>query len=170
MAMRKGEQHAMAVEAVVQVGTSLGRVLDDAVRRAGGLTLSQHHVLAALRRAGERGLEPRQIAVAIGSGSAHVTILLDQLERMGLVERRAHETDRRRRRVLLTPAGAETAAATAAAVEVAATGVMARAVGVDPAQMMAIAAALDEAMGDVGGPARGDAPATVARRPIPGGR
>lgn len=170
MVMRKGEQHAMAVEAVVQVGTALGRVLDDAVRRAGGVTLNQHHVLAALRRAGERGLEPRQIAVAIGSGSAHVTILLDQLEHADLVERRPHETDRRRRQVLLTPAGAERVQATSAAVEMAAQGVMARAVGVDPGQVMGMAAALDEAMGDVGGPARGDAPPAAGRRPIPGGR
>lgn len=170
MMMRKGQQHAMAVEAVVQVGTSLGRVLDDAVRRAGGLTLNQHHVLAALERAGERGLEPRQIAVAIGSGSAHVTILLDQLEDAGLVERRPHETDRRRRQVLLTAAGAERVGATSAAVEMAAQGVMARAPGLDPATLVAVAGALDEAMGDMGGPARGDAPRAAGRRPIPGGR
>lgn len=168
--MRKGEQHAMAAEAVVHVGTSLGRVLDDAVRRAGGLTLNQHHVLAALRRAGESGLEPRQIAVAIGSGSAHVTILLDQLERGELVERRPHDTDRRRRQVRLTAAGRERVRATSDAVELAAGGVMARAAGVDSAQVMAIAAALDEAMGDVGGPVRGDGPTVSARRPIPGGR
>lgn len=170
MVMRKGEQQAMAVEAVVQVGMSLGRVLDDAVRRAGGLTLNQHHVLAALARAGERGLEPRQIAVAIGSGSAHVTVLLDQLEQAGLVERRPHETDRRRRQVLLTAAGTERVQATSAAVEMAAQGVMARAVGLDPATLMAVAGALDEAIGDMGGPARGDAPAAAGRRPIPGGR
>lgn len=170
MAMRKGMRESMAVEAVVQVGTALGRVLDDAVRRAGGVTLNQHHVLAALQRAGDRGLEPRQIAVAIGSGSAHVTILLDQLEDAALVERRPHETDRRRRQVLLTSAGGERVDATSAAVEMASRGVLARAAGVDPDQLMALAGALDEAMGDVGGPARGDAPARVGRRPIPGGR
>jgi len=120
MAMRKGERDAIAVAAMAQVGASLGRVLDDAVRRARGLTLNQHHVLVALRRAGDAGLEPRQIAVAIGSGSAHVTILLDQLEKAGLVERRPHPTDRRRRQVVLTRQGAEQVEATVAAVEMAA--------------------------------------------------
>lgn len=170
MAMRKGERDAIAVAAMAQVGASLGRVLDDAVRRARGLTLNQHYVLVALRRAGDAGLEPRQIAVAIGSGSAHVTILLDQLEKAGLVERRPHPTDRRRRQVVLTRQGAEQVEATVAAVEMAAQGVMARAVGVDVGQLMGIAAAFDEAIGDVGGPARGDVPATTSRRPIPGGR
>lgn len=155
---------------MVRAGSALARVLDDAVRRAGGVGWSQHQVLVRLAQQDPTPLEPRQIAAAIGSGSAHVTILLDQLVKAGLVERRPHATDRRRREVVLTDAGRECAADTASAVEVTARGVMARAHAVTTDDILAVAAALDDAVGDVGGPLTADAATSARARKIPGGR
>ena len=160
----------MALQAMVQVGAALSRALDDAARRAGGVCLSQHQVLAALAAAEPASLEPRQIAAATGTGSAHMTMLLDRLEDAGLLERRAHPTDRRRREVVLTDAGREREATTSAAIEVAARGVLARAAGLAPADILAVAAALDDAVGDVGGPITAGGLAARGNAPIPGGR
>jgi DNA-binding MarR family transcriptional regulator len=171
MAARKGPlDDVTAIEALIQAGGALARVLDDAVRRAGGVGLSQHNVLARLAHADPIPLEPRQIAAATGSGSAHVTMLLDQLEKAGLLERRPHASDRRRREVVLTDAGRECVAATAAALEVTARGVLARARGVSPGDLLAVSAALDHAVGDVGGPLTADAAVSARARKIPGGR
>ena len=73
------------------------------VRRRGGLTLVQYRTLAALRGAAAR--EPWELARAVQVSSPHMTSVLDQLERLGFVERRVDPVDRRRRRVVLTPAG-----------------------------------------------------------------
>ena len=171
MAARKSTaDDAMAVQALVQVGAALSRALEDATRRAGGVCLSQHNVLGVLARAEPAALEPRQIAAATGSGSAHVTMLLDSLVQEGLVERRAHPTDRRRREVVLTDAGREREAATSAAIEVTARGVLARAAGVAPDDVLAIAQALDEAVGDIGGPITAGTRPTRPGALIPGGR
>lgn len=160
----------MALQAMVQVGAALSRALDEAARRAGGVCLSQHQVLAALAAAEPASLEPRQIAAATGTGSAHMTMLLDRLEDAGLLERRAHPTDRRRREVVLTDAGRERVATTSAAIEVTARAVLARASGVGPSDVIAVAAALDDAVGDVGGPMPVDGWAAQPKAPIPGGR
>ena len=171
MAARKSTaDDALALQAMVQVGAALARALEDATRRAGGVCLSQHNVLGVLARAEPTALEPRQIAAATGSGSAHVTMLLDRLEHAGLVQRRAHPTDRRRREVVLTDAGREREVATSAAIDMAARGVLARASGLAPADILAVAAALDEAVGDVGGPISADGWAARGNAPIPGGR
>ena len=171
MAMRKPTaDDAMALQAVVHVGAALSRALEDAARRAGGVCLSQYNVLGALARAEPSTLEPRQIATATGTGSAQVTMVLDRLEQAGLVERRPHPTDRRRREVVLTDAGREREEATSAAIEVAARGVLARAAGLAPADILAVAAALDDAVGDVGGPMTADGWAARGNAPIPGGR
>ena len=52
---------------------------------------------------------PSQLAVAhrVGLDRTVVTYLLDDLEVTGLIERRADPADRRARRVVITPAGAE---------------------------------------------------------------
>ena len=97
-------------------------------------------------------------------------MVLDRLEQAGLVERRPHPTDRRRREVVLTDAGREREEATSAAIEVAARGVLARAAGLAPADILAVAAALDDAVGDVGGPMTADGWAARGNAPIPGGR
>jgi DNA-binding MarR family transcriptional regulator len=93
--------------ALLGVGADLGRLLDHLARRQGSLTFSQYQLLALLRATDPDPREPWELGRGLGSGSAHVTMLLDQLERAELVERRTHGQDRRRRWVHLTEAGRE---------------------------------------------------------------
>ena len=91
-----------AIEFLV-AGVELGELFSDVVRRRGGLTLAQYRTLAALRGAPTR--EPWELARAVQVSSAHMTSVLDQLMRLGLIERRVDPADRRRRQVALTGAG-----------------------------------------------------------------
>jgi DNA-binding MarR family transcriptional regulator len=87
----------------------LARHLDRARRAAfaeHGLAGYEFDVLAALRRAGAPyRLTPGQLMVATLVASGTMTHRLDQLERRGLVARRAAERDRRTVQVELTDAG-----------------------------------------------------------------
>ncbi len=91
-----------AVEFLI-AGVELSEVFSEVVRRRGGLTWAQYRTLAALRGATTR--EPWELARAVQVSSAHMTSVLDQLIRLGLVERRVDPADRRRRQVALTGAG-----------------------------------------------------------------
>jgi DNA-binding MarR family transcriptional regulator len=93
--------------ALLALGADFGRLLDHLVRRQGSLTFSQYQLLALLRAGHPDPREPWELGRGLGSGSAHVTMLLDQLERMGLVHRETHGSDRRRRWVHLTEEGRE---------------------------------------------------------------
>jgi DNA-binding MarR family transcriptional regulator len=88
---------------LLTAGVELSELFAEVVRRRGGLTLAQYRTLATLRGAAAR--EPWELARAVQVSSPHMTAVLDQLERLGLVERRVDPADRRRRQVLLTPAG-----------------------------------------------------------------
>jgi DNA-binding MarR family transcriptional regulator len=96
-----------AVSAVIGAGHDLARLFDHLSRRTASLTGSQYGLLSVLRERDPQPCEPWEIGRALGSGSAQVTALLDGLERAGLVERRTHGEDRRRRWVHLTDAGRE---------------------------------------------------------------
>ena len=84
-------------------GVELSELFSEVVRRRGRLTLAQYRTLAALRGATTR--EPWELARAVQVSSPHMTSVLDQLMRLGLVERRVDPVDRRRRQVALTGAG-----------------------------------------------------------------
>jgi DNA-binding MarR family transcriptional regulator len=94
-------------EALLAVGERLARILDVVARREGSLSLSQYQLLALLLAAEPEPCEPWELGRGLGSGSAHVTMLLDQLERAGLARREPHGRDRRRRWVRLTDEGRE---------------------------------------------------------------
>jgi DNA-binding MarR family transcriptional regulator len=93
---------AAAIEVLV-AGVELNELISEVVRRRGGLTLAQYRTLATLRGATTR--EPWELARSVQVSSAHMTSVLDQLLRLGLVERRVDPVDRRRRQVALTEAG-----------------------------------------------------------------
>ena len=88
---------------LLTAGAELSELFAEVVRRRSELTLAQYRTLAALRGAAAR--EPWELARAVQVSSPHMTSVLDQLVRLGLVERRVDTADRRRRRVVLTPAG-----------------------------------------------------------------
>ncbi len=68
------------------------------------MTRVQYEVLGALTAAG-RPVEPLEIARRLELGSGHLTAVLDGLERGGLVTRRRHDVDGRRRLVEPTDDG-----------------------------------------------------------------
>ena len=96
---------------LIALGSELESVFDRLARRQGNVTLVQFRVLDALTAHDPEPLEPWEIAQQLTMGSNHVSMLLDQLASRGLVERRPHPHDRRRRLVQVTPVGRETAVA-----------------------------------------------------------
>jgi DNA-binding MarR family transcriptional regulator len=63
----------------------------------------------ALRRIAVRPMPMRELAEQLAVDPPNLTPTVDELERLGLVERRAHPTDRRVKLVAATPKGAELA-------------------------------------------------------------
>ncbi|MBP2703995.1 MarR family transcriptional regulator [Microbispora sp. RL4-1S] len=78
--------------------------LDAYVRRAAeelGLTPTQ---VIALRELPDP-ITARELAGRMACEPSNATFVLDRLEQQGLIERRPHPTDRRAKRIVLTPAG-----------------------------------------------------------------
>jgi DNA-binding MarR family transcriptional regulator len=87
---------------VAQVGALGSRLFGD--RLAGiGLTLPQSALMRAIAR--EPGRSQQALAEHLDVGPSRLVVLIDELERAGVVERRPHPTDRRQRAVHLTDAG-----------------------------------------------------------------
>lgn len=71
-----------------------------------GLTVAQYNFLAALFSNGdETGLSSRDVGQHLHTTSGTVTSMTNTLERAGLVQRRAHGSDRRSVLIRLTPKG-----------------------------------------------------------------
>ena len=71
-----------------------------------GLSPLQFAIMPYLNRTtGEPGIDQNGIAARVGIDRNNVSLLLDQLEAKGLVERRVNGADRRARMLYLTPKG-----------------------------------------------------------------
>jgi DNA-binding MarR family transcriptional regulator len=85
-------------------------VLDDGRRRevseALGLSFGRAR---ALRRLARRPMAMRELAAALGIDPSNATVVVDDLESLGLVRRGPHPTDRRAKVVETTPKGEEMA-------------------------------------------------------------
>lgn len=92
---------------IVSLGGQVQAAFDRLTRRYGDLTLAQFRLLELLAQRDPEAMEPREMAQMLDVGSNHITKLLDQLEGRGLVHRREHAVDRRRRLVHITAAGDE---------------------------------------------------------------
>jgi DNA-binding MarR family transcriptional regulator len=81
-------------------------VLDNERRRevADALGMSFGRV-RALRRIAARPMPMGELAVLLGIDAPYATIVVDDLEKQGLVERRTHPTDRRAKMVVATRQG-----------------------------------------------------------------
>ena len=101
------DHHREDYAEIAALGAEVHLLFDQLTRRYADLTLVQYQTLHALGQVHPEALEPREIARTLHTGSGYVTKLLDQLEALGLVERRAHGSDARRRFVQLTDAGVE---------------------------------------------------------------
>jgi DNA-binding MarR family transcriptional regulator len=63
----------------------------------------------AVRRVARRPMAMGELAAALGIDRPNATVLVDDLESLGLVRRRPHPTDRRAKLVEATPAGRKVA-------------------------------------------------------------
>jgi DNA-binding MarR family transcriptional regulator len=79
--------------------------LDRELVGATGLSLNQFEILMRLRGAGERGVRMTDLASRVVLSPSGVTRAVDQLERMGLVERSVFEGDKRGYLACLTADG-----------------------------------------------------------------
>ncbi len=86
-------------------------VLDNERRRevsdALGLSFAR---IRALRRIARAPMTMGELAIKLGIDAPYATLVVDELERQGLVERRPHPTDRRAKLVAVTGQGAAAAA------------------------------------------------------------
>jgi MarR family transcriptional regulator for hemolysin len=73
-----------------------------------GLTEATWRPLVYVRRLGD-GVRQKELATALSIEGPSLVRILDNLERRGLIERRADESDRRARGIYLTRAGLELA-------------------------------------------------------------
>ena len=72
-----------------------------------GLTPDQYTVLRNLAEGDIRGITQRELTRNMSSDPNTITALVDRMEALGLVERRAHESDGRARRIVLLPSSRE---------------------------------------------------------------
>lgn len=84
------------------------RTLFDEQVKPLGITRSQWSVLAYLSRDANNGTMQVDLAHDLDVGKVTIGGLIDRLEASGHVERRAHATDRRARRIYITERGFET--------------------------------------------------------------
>lgn len=82
------------------------RTFYDGLVREQGLTLSRARLLNTLASSGQ-GMTQTELAASLEIEQPSAVSLIDGLQKMGLVVRVAVETDRRAKRVELTPAGRE---------------------------------------------------------------
>ena len=94
-----------SLDAYASLCRAAARLEDRVARRLAGhgLAASRISALCALHEASP--LCPRDIAGRLGQTRGNVTMILDDLEKRGLVERRHEGINRRFRAVYLTPAG-----------------------------------------------------------------
>lgn len=76
---------------------------ENAVVKGSELTPGQMHAIEIIGH--EKSLRMKELAGKMGVTTGTLTVTVDKLERMGLLERRPHESDRRSYRVVLTEEG-----------------------------------------------------------------
>ncbi|HUD94488.1 MarR family transcriptional regulator [Sphingobium sp.] len=117
--MKTGEKVAVAVAKSDMQGTAkpftfgylvhdvsrVRRVVMDMAMRPYDITRSQWSVLTTLARGGNDGMMQVDLARLMEVGKVTVGGLIDRLEASGHVERRPDATDRRVKRVFITPKG-----------------------------------------------------------------
>ena len=92
---------------VITAFTRVNAVLAREMRAETTISLEWYAILLILAQSEETSLRPSDLADLTGLSRSATTRLVDRLERSGLVERRACESDRRVTFVVLTPRGEE---------------------------------------------------------------
>jgi DNA-binding MarR family transcriptional regulator len=100
------QEHPLRIGFLIHDVSRLRRTVADKRLRPLGLTRSQSWVLAYLNRQEGSGMTQSELAKGMDVGKVTLGGLIDRLEESGCVERRADPTDRRARRIYMTPKGA----------------------------------------------------------------
>jgi DNA-binding MarR family transcriptional regulator len=87
---------------LVQLGFHLAQVFGERLEPLG---LEQRHAGMLVRLAGNNGRSQQAIAELLGVNPTRMVFLTDELEKLGLVERRRNPADRRSHALYLTEAG-----------------------------------------------------------------
>lgn len=72
-----------------------------------GITPDQYSIMRWLHEGDPRGLTQQTITDLMASDPNTITSILQRMEKAGLIARRAHESDKRARRVCIQPSGRE---------------------------------------------------------------
>jgi MarR family transcriptional regulator, organic hydroperoxide resistance regulator len=101
------ERQAVAEQEICGLISGLSWQLDVHVReRATALNLTAPQAIALRELAGPMTM--RDLARRMSCEPSNATFVVDRLEKLGLVERRPHPSDRRAKVLTLTPEGADT--------------------------------------------------------------
>ncbi|MFZ2501907.1 MAG: MarR family transcriptional regulator [Nocardioides sp.] len=98
----------------IETSARLSTAVDDELRRDGGMTLADYHVLLLLTEAPEGRLRMKEIAQRMVFSASRLTYQMDQLCKRGWLRREAVAEDRRGSYAALTPEGRAAFAAAAA--------------------------------------------------------
>ena len=99
------EEHPFRIGFLIHDVSRLRRTVVDKALRPMGITRSQWWVLANLSRHNGQGMMQTELAKVMDVGKVTLGGLIDRLEAGGLVKRQPDPTDRRAKRVVMTPKG-----------------------------------------------------------------
>jgi len=99
------EEHPFRIGFLIHDVSRLRRTVVDKALRPIGVTRSQWWVLANLSRHNGEGMMQTELAKVMDVGKVTLGGLIDRLEATGVVARQADPSDRRAKRVVITPKG-----------------------------------------------------------------
>jgi MarR family transcriptional regulator, transcriptional regulator for hemolysin len=99
------EEHPFRIGFLIHDVSRLRRTVVDKALRPMGVTRSQWWVLANLSRHNGQGMMQTELAKVMDVGKVTLGGLIDRLEAAGLVKRQPDPSDRRAKRVVMTPKG-----------------------------------------------------------------
>jgi DNA-binding MarR family transcriptional regulator len=99
------EEHPFRIGFLIHDVSRLRRTIMDKALRPLGVTRSQWWVLANLSRHNGAGMMQTELAKVMDVGKVTLGGLIDRLETSGLLKRLADPSDRRAKRVVMTPRG-----------------------------------------------------------------
>ncbi len=99
------DEHPFRIGFLIHDVSRLRRTVVDKALRPMGVTRSQWWVLANLSRHNGQGMMQTELAKVMDVGKVTLGGLIDRLETAGLVKRQPDPSDRRAKRVVMTPKG-----------------------------------------------------------------
>ena len=99
------DEHPFRIGFLIHDVSRLRRTVVDKALRPMGVTRSQWWVLANLSRHNGQGMMQTELAKVMDVGKVTLGGLIDRLETAALVKRQADPSDRRAKRVVMTPKG-----------------------------------------------------------------